>query len=175
MQVAVRLERLEASAQEAFIRANQAAFNYGALEEFGQRHAYFEEEGQVIARETILLSLAHGQAYWIVQENRRVGGLVLLLDGQCGELETLFITPQEHSKGLGYAAWLAVERTFPEIKVWETITPYYDQRNIHFYVNRCGFQIVEYFNSFHQGLEMQDEQMLEQFPTGIFRFKKVIS
>ena len=27
----------------------------------------------------------------------------------------------------------------PEVKVWETVTPYFEKRNIHFYVNRCGF------------------------------------
>lgn len=177
MKAQVILERLASRDQEAFILANQEAFNYGALEEFGQRHTYFEEEGQVIARDTVLMSLEQGQAYWIVQEGRRVGGLVLLLDGRRGELETLFISPKEHSKGLGQAAWQAVEETFSDIAVWETITPYYDQRNIHFYVNRCGFQIVEYFNAHHRelGAEREDEELLEQFPAGVFRFEKIMS
>jgi len=42
-----------------------------------------------------------------------------------------------------------VERLHPEVKVWETVTPYFEKRNIHFYVNRCGFHIVEFFNSHH--------------------------
>ena len=33
--------------------------------------------------------------------------------------------------------------------VWETVTPYFEKRNIHFYVNRCGFHIVEFYNSHH--------------------------
>ena len=32
---------------------------------------------------------------------------------------------------------------------WETITPYFEKRNVHFYVNKCGFHIVEFFNEHH--------------------------
>lgn len=105
-----------------------------------------------------------------MSDGQRVGGLVLLIDGEEGELETLFINPNQHSKGLGQAAWQAVEDTFSAIQVWQTITPYYDQRNIHFYVNRCGFRIVEYLNTHHKGDDGFD--FLKQFPQGIFRFEK---
>ena len=50
----------------------------------------------------------------------------------------------EHSKGIGYAAWQAVEELYPETIVWETCTPYFEKRNIHFYVNKCGFQIDQF-------------------------------
>lgn len=39
-----------------------------------------------------------------------VGGLVLKLDGTKGDLELLFVKPNVHSKGIGYAAWCEVER-----------------------------------------------------------------
>ena len=29
------------------------------------------------------------------------------------------------------------------------MTPYFEVRNIHFYVNKCGFHIVEFFNEHH--------------------------
>lgn len=29
------------------------------------------------------------------------------------------------------------------------MTPYEDQRNIHFYVNSCGFRVVEFFHPGH--------------------------
>ena len=38
---------------EQFIRDNQDAFNYGALEEFGRRDDYFEKDNEIISRETI--------------------------------------------------------------------------------------------------------------------------
>ncbi len=78
-------------------------------------------------------------------------------------------------RGIGFATWQAIEKMHPEIKVWETVTPYFEKRNIHFYVNRCGFHIVEFFNSHHpdpndheapgQGQEDDD---------GMFRFQKVM-
>ena len=32
------------------------------------------------------------------------------------------------------------------MREWELVTPYFEVRNIHFYVNKCGFHIVEFFN-----------------------------
>ena len=46
---------------------------------------------------------------------------------------------------------------FPEIRAWETITPYFEKRNIHFYVNRCGFHIVEFWKKYHHGPVIPDE------------------
>ena len=39
--------------RKQFILDNQEAFNYGALEEFGRRDDHFEENEQIISRETI--------------------------------------------------------------------------------------------------------------------------
>ena len=57
------------------------------------------------------------------------------------------------------------------------MTPYFEQRNIHFYVNRCGFHIVESFNKFHPDPNDQETDVKnfdEQFPDGMFRFEKRI-
>lgn len=78
-----------------------------------------------------------------------MGGIVVHLDGSRGELDLLFVSPDAHSKGIGYAAWRAMERLHPEVTVWQAVTPYFETRNIHFYVNRCGFHIVEFYNSHH--------------------------
>ena len=94
--------------------------------------------------------------------------------GKCGNLDLLFVSPHVHSKGIGYAAWCAVERLHPEVTVWKTVTPYFEKRNIHFYVNRCGFHIVEFFNSHHPDPNDPDadHEMDDQFPDGMFRFEK---
>jgi len=122
-----------------FILDNQDAFNFGALEEFGCRDDHFEKDGEIIARETIENSIDGGEAYRIMQDGRPVGGVVIKVDGERGDLDLLFVSPRVHSKGIGYAAWCAVEKLHPEVAVWETVTPYFEKRNIHFYVNRCGF------------------------------------
>ena len=172
----IELKPLASSDREQFIKDNQEAFNYGALEEFGRRDDHFEVEGEIISRETIENSIDGGKAYRIMQDGKPVGGVVIKVDGNKGDLVLLFVSPKVHSKGIGYAAWCAVERLHSEVKVWETVTPYFETRNIHFYVNRCGFHIVEFFNSHHP--DPNDPEMTgepdEQFPDGMFRFEKVI-
>ena len=177
MNTIVQLFPLEYSDREQFILDNQEAFNYGAMEEFGLRDNHFEEEGQIISRDTIEQSIDGGEAYRIVLDGQKVGGIVIKVDGEKGDLDLLFVSPAVHSKGIGYAAWCAVEKLHPEVNVWETVTPYFEKRNIHFYVNRCGFHIVEFFNKYHQDPndpEMCSEELDEQFPDGMFRFEKVI-
>ncbi len=48
--------------RERFIRDNQEAFKYGALEEFGRRDDHFEEDGEIISRATIEASIDGGEA-----------------------------------------------------------------------------------------------------------------
>lgn len=170
----IKLVRLSESDREQFILDNQEAFNYGALEEFGRRDDHFEEDGQIISRETIEQSIDSGEAYRIVCDGQNVGGVILRVEGENGDLDILFVSPRVHSRGIGYAAWCEVEKLHPEVKLWETVTPYFEKRNIHFYVNRCGFHIVEFYNSHHpdpRDPEMS-EQIDEQFPDGMFRFEK---
>ena len=174
----VQLVPLEASDREQFIKDNQEAFNYGALEEFGLRDDHFEDKSdeQIISSKTIEDCIDSGEAYRILSDGKVVGGAVVKVSGTHGDLELLFVSPKSHSKGIGYAAWCEIEKLHPEIEVWETITPYFETRNIHFYVNRCGFHIVEYLNKYHPGdipvdeLESSDPQ----FPAGMFRFEKRI-
>ena len=172
----IELRSLALSDREQFIKDNQEAFNYGALEEFGHRDDHFEEDEQIISRKTIEQSIDAGEAYRIMQDGQPVGGVIIKVDGERGDLEILFVSPRVHSKGIGYAAWCAVEKLHPEVKVWETVTPYFEKRNIHFYVNRCGFHIVEFFNSHHPDPNDPDmaQDKDEQFPAGMFRFEKVV-
>ena len=172
----IELLPLEQPDREQFIKDNQESFNYGALEEFGRRDDHFEEDEQIISRDTIERSIDGGEAYRIMQDGKPVGGVVVKVDGERGNLDLLFVSPKAHSKGIGYAAWCAVEKLHPEVKVWETVTPYFEKRNIHFYVNRCGFHIVEFYNSHHPDPNdpVMAEELDEQFPDGMFRFEKRI-
>ena len=142
----ITLAPLMEADREQFIKDNQEAFNFGALEEFGRRDDHFEEDDQIISRETIENSIDHGEAYRILCDGKPAGGMVVKVDGD------------------------------KEVKVWETVTPYFEKRNIHFYVNRCGFHIVEFFNSHHPDPNEPDScgNADEQFPDGMFRFEKRI-
>lgn len=174
----VSLKKLENADREQFIKDNQEAFNYGALEEFGHRDDHFEEDGQIISRDTIERSIDSGEAYRIICDGKTVGGVIIKVDGSKGDLDILFVLPKAHSKGIGYAAWCEVEKLHPEVTVWETMTPYFEKRNIHFYVNRCGFHIVEFYNDHNPDPYEPEEyniDMDQQFPDGMFRFKKIIN
>ena len=165
--MSVKLVPLMEDDREQFISDNQAAFNYGALEEFGQIDDHFEEEGQIISRRTIEDSIDGGEAYRILLEGKKVGGAVVKVEGERGDLELLFVSPEEHGKGIGYAAWCALEKLYPQVKLWQTVTPYFEKRNIHFYVNRCGFKIVEFYNVRHR--DPNDKDAFD-----LFRFEKVM-
>jgi len=181
----VILEQLKSDDREQFILDNQEAFNYGAMVEFGLRDNRFEEDGQIISRKTIERSIDEGRAYRIIYNNKKVGGIVINVKGEKGELDLLFVAPNVHGRGIGYAAWREIEKMYPKVKIWETVTPYFEQRNIHFYVNRCGFHIVEFFNKYHpdpnetDSMDNAEEDRIEEQMSpashSIMRLLKVVS
>ena len=175
----IKLVPLDSDDREQFILDNQRAFKYGAQEEFGMRDDRVEEGEEVISRKTIERCIDGNQAetYRIVCDGNVVGGLILQIDQQNakGELEILFVLPEVHSKGIGQAAWKVVEAMHPEIRVWETMTPYFEKRNIHFYVNRLGCHIVEFWNKYQHGPAIP-ENLEEDWSEDdeMFRFQKIM-
>ena len=172
----ITLTLLEDSDREQFIKDNQEAFKFGAMEEFGKRDDHFEEDGEIISRKTIDECIKKGVAYRIREDGKIVGGLVLQINNETKHhhLDLLFITPNAHSRGIGYEAWKLVEALYPDTLVWETCTPYFETRNLHFYINKCGFHIVEFYNSHHPDPcdpETGSEQTYED-GDGFFRFEK---
>ena len=176
----VTLVPLAADDREQFILDNQRAFKYGALMEFGERDDHIDDDGEIISRTTIEKSIdnPNSETYRIMLAGKKVGGLILTIDKETNHnhLDILFVLPEAHSKGIGYGAWQAVEALHPETKVWETCTPYFEKRNIHFYVNKCGFQIdqfwCEYFQPEHDLPD--DEHGPDEGPDEMFRFIKVM-
>lgn len=109
----------------------------------------------------------------IVSEGECVGGLIVSIeeDRRSGSLDFLFLDEARQGGGLGCAAWRAVEARYPTVCTWETATPYFDKRNIHFCVNKCGFRVVEFFHPGHpdpRGLASSDDGV----PDLMFRFQK---
>lgn len=168
----IKLELLKQSDEKQFIKDNQDAFNFGAEQYFNEQELedQHEEDGQIISRETIIGSIHRDGSitYRIIDDDKKVGGIILNLKDDFGVLEIFFIVPNSESKGVGQAAWKEVERLHPEIKVWETVTPYFEKRNIHFYVNKLGFHIVEFYNEFNKDIHMPEDL------DGMFRFQKKI-
>ena len=168
--------------REQFILDNQWAFKYGAMMEFGKRDGHIDDDGEIISRKTIesCIDDKDNETYRIVLDGKRVGGVILKINRETkhNHLELFFVLPDEHGKGIGYGAWKAVEELHPETKVWETCTPYFEKRNIHFYVNKCGFQITEFFCEFNKDPHPMPEEEIcgheDEGPDEMFKFIKVM-
>ena len=80
-----------------------------------------------------------------------IGGSILVIDKETGKntVELLFISATSKGKGIGTKVWKEIEKAYPETKVWGLGTPYFLKRNIHFYVNKCGFAITKYYNKWN--------------------------
>ena len=176
----VTLVPLTEDDREQFILDNQWAFKYGALQEFGERDDHLDGDGEIISRKTIesCIDAPENETYRIVSHGQHVGGVILKINKEThhNELEILFVSPEEHTKGIGYGAWRAVEALHPETVVWETCTPYFEKRNIHFYVNKCGFRIDEFWcESFRPEREVpEDKHAPDEGPDEMFHFVKVM-
>ncbi len=167
------LEPFTAADLATFVRDLQDAFTLGIVEEFGAPHP-----GSIPSAEDVeesVLSPA-STTFHLVLGGRRVGGAVLSIDEatQHNSLEFFFVRVDAIGRGIGLKAWHAIEARYPETKVWETFTPIFERRNIHFYVNKCGFKIVEYF---HAGHPFPHHGEKEDFfnDKGFYRFEKTMA
>ena len=164
--------------REQFILDNQWAFKHGALIEFGERDDHIDADGEIISRRTIeeCIDDPKSETYRIVVDGEKVGGAILKIDRETNHnhLEILFTLPKVHSRGIGYGAWQAIEALYPETEVWETCTPYFDKRNIHFYVNKCKFKIVEFWCEFFPPEHDMPDHDPNEGPDEMFRFIKVM-
>lgn len=114
-------------------------------------------------------------AYKAVLNGETVGGAVVAIDTetQHNHLDLLYVKSGTQGKGIGKSIWLAIEKLYPDTKIWETCTPYFEKRNIHFYVNVCGFHITEFFNEKHPMPDTPDD-FIGDGNEGMFAFKKVM-
>ncbi|MGA0598056.1 GNAT family N-acetyltransferase [Enterovirga sp. CN4-39] len=145
---AVTLENTHPDDIAAFKKELQDAFALAVVDEFGNL-----PDGPIPSDEVLdrAVEAPGAVVLRVLCNGRKVGGAVVTIDGKThhNSLDLFFLKVGEHGRGLGLEAWLAIERRFPETITWQTHTPYFEKRNIHFYVNKCGFKIVEFFNKHH--------------------------
>ena len=173
MEKRIQLIRLAEEHTIAFKEEMQEAFQHG-FQAYNKDDSEDSNQWQVLPDEDFYRSLrAEGaEAYEAVDINdQRVGGAIITIDSSMheGELSFLYVKVGVQSRGIGQAIWKGIETMHPEVELWETCTPYFDRRNIHFYINRCGFHAVEFFNEHHP-----DPHMPGQFDQedGLFKFEK---
>ncbi|ORE91879.1 GNAT family N-acetyltransferase [Aurantimonas sp. 22II-16-19i] len=148
----------------------QDAFAIAAVETFGS-----VDGGPIPPDEDIVASFEAPNAvvHRILEDERWVGGAIVSIDAETrhGSLDFFYVSVGEIGRGIGRKAWSAIEAAYPDTKVWTTHTPYFEKRNIHFYVNVCGFHIVEYHHAGHPDPNRPDEPVLPG-DDGMFRFEK---
>ena len=115
--------------------------------------------------------------YYLVMNGEKLGGVVLKIDEdtQHNEVVFFYINANAHGKGIGTKAWKAIEDAYPLTKVWELYTPYFEKRNIHFYVNKCGFHIVEFLHRGNPGPDFEVDEAKPDTEYEFFHFKKVMN
>ena len=173
MEKGIQLMKLAEEHTIAFKEEMQEAFMRG-FQVYNKDDSEDSNQWQVLPDEDFYRSLrAEGaEAYEAVDaDGQRVGGAIITIDNSShyGELAFLYVKVGVQSRGIGQAIWNGIETMHPEVELWETCTPYFDLRNIHFYINRCGFHAVEFFTEHHP-----DPNMPEQFneEDGLFKFEK---
>lgn len=175
----VTLAIVEAADLPEFKKKLQEAFSVAVLEYFG------DSESEPIPSDEDIQASFHAPGaviYHILLNGETVGGTVLNVDTetQHNSLDLFYISPEYHGHGIGGAAWKAIEAQYPDTEVWEVGTPYFEKRNIHFYINKCGFHIVEYYNEHHpdphepHGCGRHKAVHPPTFDDGFFRFEKVM-
>lgn len=147
----------------------QKAFQMGAVDEFGK------VDTDILPEEDIERSLStKGEiAYKAILDGEMVGGAIVFIDDitHHNHLDFLYVKYGIQSKGIGQAIRKEIEKLHPDTKVWETITPYFEKRNLHFYINHCGFHAVEFFNPYHKDPHTSDDMVGGDY---FFRFEKLM-
>ncbi|WP_246168192.1 GNAT family N-acetyltransferase [Paenibacillus antarcticus] len=86
-------------------------------------------------------------AYKILLDGELIGAYILWVnDNGNNYLGNIFIDSSIQNKGIGRQVWGAIERKYPDTLKWIAETPGFSKRNHNFYINKCGFRLVEILN-----------------------------
>ena len=169
----VTLEVVKEDELDKFKKDLQESFSVAVIEEFGSLDADLIPPSEDIDES---FKAPESSIYHIVSNGEKVGGVVVCIDEetQHNSLDLLFIAKGKGEKGIGYKAWKAIEEKYPETRVWETHTPCFEKRNIHFYVNKCGFKIDEFWCEYFKPTEPIHEDAKNEGPDEMFHFIKIM-
>ena len=138
----------------------------------GFEDVYGKTEGTILPEKDIdnSLNTKGALAYKAVVDEEIVGGAIVVIneETQHNELHFLYVKYGVQTRGIGKMIWDEIEMLHPDTIVWETCTPCFEKRNIHFYVNKCKFHIVEYIR------EIDEEGFIGDGGDGMFTFQKVM-
>ena len=152
-----------------FKRDMQEAFQNGAAAELSNLTVQILPEQDIDSS----LNKKGSAAYKAIDDGNIVGGVIVVINEftQHNHLNFLYVKHGVQSRGIGKKIWEHVERLHSGTKMWETFTPYFEKRNIHFYINCCGFSAVEFYSSHHKNPEIPEDMIGGDY---FFRFTKIM-
>ncbi len=153
-----------------FIRDMQYAFQMSAEKEYGHSSESVLPEADIHKS----LSSTGSVALKAVSEGKIIGGAIVVINGDQGHLDFLYVKHGLQSKGVGQELWFKIEKQFTKVKVWQTCTPYFEKRNLHFYINCLKFSAVEFFNPKHPDPNTEPDDNHSGEEDYFFRFEKKI-
>lgn len=164
-----KLRTIEKEDIKQFKKDMQEAFQQGAMSELNDLDVEILPEKDIDES----LSKKGAVAYKAVVDGKMLGGVIVVIDEetQHNHLDFLYVKYGTQSKGIGQKIWNEIERLYSQTKVWETCTPYFEKRNVHFYINRLGFHAVEFFNPHHKDTRISEDMIGGDY---FFRFEKVM-
>jgi len=159
------LIKLQDKDSAEFKRLMQISFQFGYEEVFGECKELILPEKDI----NECLNKENSYAYILKNNQEILGGVIVEINEktQHNQLDFLFVSTHSQNKGIGQKIWREIENLYPDTKIWTTCTPYFDKRNIHFYVNRLEFHIVKFYNeknpdkNWDENPPMEDQEMFE--------------
>jgi len=154
-----------------FQQEMQAAFQFGAEAALGRLDRDILPEQDIVHS----MTTQGTTSYQAIVDGEMAGGAIVIINGTKGELALLYVVNKLQGKKIGQQLWKAIEAHYPAVKVWETCTPYFEKRNIHFYINCCGFAAVEFYHPRHRNPDTLFSEEHHKEEEYFFRFTKVVN
>lgn len=156
---------------DIFVNDMKEAFRDGSIKGMGKDEDVLPEEDIYDS-----LNTEGAKGYVVIKEGEIVGGAIVVINDitNINYLDFLYVKVGHQGKHIGQYIWREIEKRYPDTVVWKTCTPYFDKRNIHFYINCCGFSAVEFFDRFHPDNNKPAIEEDDCFD-GMFLFEKSIN
>lgn len=169
----LELKKIKLQEIEFFQKKMVESFQSGVMERFGDLSAAPIPPEDDLSRSA---QKENTDLWAVMVDGMPAGAAVISKEDSKGKyaLDLFFIFKEYINRKIGFKSWQLIEARYPDAQLWETCTPYFERRNIHFYVNKCGFKIVEFFNEAHREEHDLQHEFKDINTSGFFRFEKVM-
>lgn len=168
----IKLKKIEPQEIDLLKNEMKKSFTQGVIDRFGNPSAAPIPSDSDITK---VLNDSCCDIFIITADSAPAGAAIIKHEpNHRYSLELFFIFKDFLNKKIGSAAWQEIEGNYPDAEAWETCTPYFERRNIHFYLHKCGFKITDFFSEYHKEEHDLTEKFKDVNTSGFFRFEKIM-